>query len=87
MVSQTIVTTAVDASEVSPELFRQMPKLQVVEVHDGGQLVGALISAHELEHFRALRRREIEVFQAGEFPDDVVAALEDSQGKYGIGLE
>jgi hypothetical protein len=28
---------------------------------------------------------DVEAFRAGEFPDDVVAALEDSVGKFGVG--
>jgi len=32
-----------------------------------------------------LARRGVEVFRAGEFSDDVVAALEDSVDKFGVG--
>jgi hypothetical protein len=34
----------------------------------------------------ALQTGEVEVFRAGEFPDDIVAGLEDSRGKFGMGV-
>lgn|GEM_PF-673789 len=85
--SQTSPTT-VDAAEITPDFVRQrVSKLRVVEVRDHGELLGGLLSPQALAHYRALANREIEVFQAGEFPDDIVAALEDSRGKYGLGAE
>ena len=76
----------IEAAEVNPEFVRRrVPELQVVEVRDHGKVVGGILSRRELEHYRALVSREVEVFRAGEFPDDVVSALEESQAKYGLG--
>jgi len=85
-VSQTSAAT-VEAAEVTPEFVRsRVGKLRVVEVLDHGEVLGGFLSREELEHYRTLVSREIEVFKAGEFPDDVVAALEESHGKYGQGV-
>jgi hypothetical protein len=78
----------IEAADVTPEFVRRnVPKLRVIEVRDHGELVGGSLSRRELEHYRALVSREVEVFRAGEFPDDIVSALEDARGKYGVGLE
>jgi hypothetical protein len=78
----------VEAADVTPEFVRRhVPKLRVIEVRDHGELVGGFLSRHELEHYRALVSREVEVFRADEFPDDIVAALEDARGKYGVSVE
>ena len=66
---------------------REARRTRVIEVRDHGQLLGGFLSATELERYRNLVRRDVEVFRAGEFPDDVVAALEDSVGKFGVGVE
>ena len=76
----------IEAADVTPDFVRRdVPARGVVEVLDRGELVGGFLSARELEHYRTLVRREVEVFRAGEFPSDIVAALEDSLGKYGLG--
>lgn len=86
-VSQTS-PTSIEAAEITPDFVRQcVSRLRVVEAHDHGELVGGFLSPQALAHYRALANREIEVFHAGEFPDDIVAALEDSRGKYGVGAE
>jgi hypothetical protein len=78
----------VEAAEITPEFIRRrVPQLRVVEVRDSGELVGGFLSRQELEHYRSLVSREVEVFRAGEFPDDIVAALEESRGKYGLGAK
>ena len=64
---------------------QQAPRARVIEVREHGQILGGFLSATELERYRNLVRRDVEVFRAGEFPDDVVAALEDSVGKFGVG--
>lgn len=80
--------TTIEAAEITPDFVRRrVPRLRVIEVHDHGELVGGFLSPQALAHYRALANREIEVFHAGEFPDDIVAALEDSRGKYGQGAE
>lgn len=78
----------IEAAEVTPEFVRnRVPKLRVVEVRDHGELVGGFLSRQELEHYRTLVSREVEVFRAGEFPEEIVTALEESRGKYGVGVK
>jgi hypothetical protein len=78
----------IEAAEVTPEFVRRrVPTRRVIEVRDHGELVGGFLSRQELEHYRTLVSREVEVFRAGEFPEDIVAALEESRGKYGLGVE
>ena len=79
---------AIEAAEVTPEFVRRRgPHIRVVEVHDDGEVIGAFLGPKEFEHYRELVRREVEVFRAGELSDDLVAALEESLGKYGVGVE
>lgn len=71
------------------EFVRSFGRLQdeahreVVEVTSHGRVIGGYLSAPELEHYRRLKRREREVFRAGELPDDLVAAIEAAE--YGRG--
>jgi hypothetical protein len=86
-VSETSHAT-IEAAEVTPDFVRRrVPDRRVIEVRDHGELVGGFLSRQELEHYRILVSREVEVFRAGEFPEDIVAALEESQGKYGLGMD
>jgi len=80
--------TTIEAAEVTPEFIRRrVPKCGVIEVRDQGELVGAFLSRQELEHYRILLGQDIEVFRAGEFPDDIVAALEESCDKFALGAK
>jgi hypothetical protein len=60
------------------EAFRE-----VVKVTSHGRVVGGYLSAHDLEHFERLKRREREILIVGELPDDVVADIEAAE--YGAG--
>jgi hypothetical protein len=55
---------------------------EIVEVTSHGRVIGGYLSAPELERYRRLKRREREVFAAGEFPDDLVADLKTA--RYGV---
>lgn len=55
---------------------------KVIEVTSGGQIVGAYISALELERFERLKRRERQVFKVGKLPDDIIQTIETAQ--YGV---
>jgi hypothetical protein len=73
-----ISPATIEAAEITPDFVRhRLSRRRVVEVHDRGELVGGFLSPQALAHYRALANREIEVFQAGEFPDDIVAALKN----------
>jgi hypothetical protein len=78
----------IEAAEVTSEFIRRrVPEYGVVELRDQGELVGGLLSRQELEHYWILLGQEIEVFRAGKFPDDIVAALEDSCDKYALSVK
>jgi hypothetical protein len=70
------------------EFVRSFGRLQdeayreIVEVTSHGRVIGGYLSAPELEHYKRLKRREREVFAAGEFPDDLVADLKAA--RYGV---
>lgn len=71
------------------EFVRSFGRLQdeahreIVEVTSHGRVIGAYLSAPELERYKRLRRREREVFRVEELPDDLAAAIEAAE--YGRG--
>ena len=50
-----------------------------VKVTSHGRIVGAFLSAHDLDHFERLKRRERQVYVAGEIPDDLINAIEAAE--------
>jgi hypothetical protein len=50
-----------------------------VKVTSHGRVVGVFMSSYDLEHFERLKRRERQVYVAGEFPDDIVDAIEKAE--------
>lgn len=79
-------TADIDVKEVSPDLVRRQgvgPRFTLVR--EDGREIAAILGAEELAHCRRLLRREVEVFRAGEFPDDLVAGLEAGEGRCGRG--
>jgi len=56
------------------EAFRE-----VVKVTSHGRVIGAYLSAHDLDHFERLKRREREVLVVGQLPEDVVADIEAAE--------
>nr|WP_294511165.1 hypothetical protein [uncultured Rhodopila sp.] len=44
-----------------------------------GRVVGVFMSSHDLEHYERLKRRERQVFVAGEIPDDIIEAIENAE--------
>jgi hypothetical protein len=51
----------------------------VINVTSHGRIVGAYLSAIELEHFEYLKRREREVLKIGELDDQTLAAIEAAE--------
>lgn len=51
----------------------------VIEVTIHDRVVGAYISAKELEHFNHLKSKERQVFHVSEFDDEMLADLENAQ--------
>lgn len=56
-----------------------------VRVTSHGRMVGAYISAADLERFERLQRFERQVFVVGDLPEDVMADLEAA--RYGAAAE
>lgn len=54
----------------------------VINVTSHGRIVGAYLSATELEHFEDLKRRERKVLMIGELDDQVIADIEVAE--YGV---
>jgi hypothetical protein len=51
-----------------------------VKVTSHGRVVGGFLSSHDLDHYERLKRRERQVYVAGDIPDDIIKAIE--QAKY-----
>ncbi len=50
-----------------------------IRVTSDGHVVGIFLPPEDLEHFERLKRRERQVYVAGEIPDDIVAAIEAAE--------
>lgn len=75
-------TLTITAAEFSANFARYDPEesgADVVKVVRNGAVVGGYLSARELEHYEALKRREAEVLQVGALPPDVVAEIESAE--------
>jgi hypothetical protein len=73
---------AVPASDFSRNFGKYQDeaiKAGIINVTSLGRVVGAFLSAAELEHFERLKRREREVMKIGELDDDTLAAIEAAE--------
>ncbi|OLP61775.1 hypothetical protein BJF93_18935 [Xaviernesmea oryzae] len=57
-------------------------KAGVIEVTSHNRVVGAYISADELEHFNRLKRREVQVLHVSEIDDALLTEIENAD--YGV---
>lgn len=57
-------------------------KVGVIEVTSHNRVVGAYISAEELEHFNRLKRREVQVLHVSEIDDELLSEIEKAE--YGV---
>jgi hypothetical protein len=64
------------------EQYRDQARREVVKVTSEGQVIGAFLSASDLELFERLKRYKPDSLVVGELPDDVVAAIEAAE--YGV---
>jgi hypothetical protein len=71
----------VDATTFQREFgrYRDEARNEPVKVTSQGRIVGVFLSSHDLEHYEQLKRRERQVYVAGEIPDDIVAAIETAE--------
>ena len=51
----------------------------VINVTSHGRVIGAYLSAAELQHFEQLKRRERQVLKVGELDDETIAAIEAAE--------
>ena len=73
---------AVPASDFSRNFGKYQDeaiKTGIINVTSHGRVVGAYLSATELEHFERLKRREREVLKIGELDDETLAAIEAAE--------
>lgn len=73
---------AVPASDFSRNFGKYQDeaiKAGVINVTSHGRIVGAYLSAAELDHFERLKRREREVLKIGELDDETLAAIEAAE--------
>ena len=50
-----------------------------VKVTSHGRVIGGFLSSHDLDLFERLKRRERQVYVAGEIPDDIIEAIEKAE--------
>lgn len=48
---------------------------EVITVTSHGRVVGGFLSAHDLEHYQQLKRRERQIFTTVEAPDELIEAI------------
>lgn len=63
----------------------QVQTAGVIEVTAHNRTIGAFLSAAELEHYRALKRREGDAIRAADIDDDTLALI--SAAEYGKAAE
>jgi prevent-host-death family protein len=72
----------VPASEFSRNFGRYQDEAlagKTIRVTSHGRMVGAYLSAQELEHFERLKRHERQIHRVGELPDDILDAIETAE--------
>jgi hypothetical protein len=55
--------------------LRDEARREIIKITDHGRVIGAFLSAADLEHFERLKRRESQVYVAGEIPDELIDAI------------
>ena len=74
--------TVVPASEFARNFGRYQDRAiagETIHVTSHGRVVGGFLSAHALEHYEQLKRREREVLIVGTLPDDIVADIQAAE--------
>ncbi len=61
------------------ERYQAEANREPVKVTSCGRLIGGFLSAHDLEHYERLKRRERQAYVAGEIPDDLIEAIEKAE--------
>jgi hypothetical protein len=59
--------------------FQDEAHHEPVKVTSHGRVIGVFMSSRDLEHYEQLKRRERQVYVAGEIPDDIVDAIEKAE--------
>jgi hypothetical protein len=57
-------------------------RVDVMKITSHGRVIGGYLSARELAHYEALKRREREVLVVGDLPEDLVRDIE--RAEYGV---
>ncbi len=71
----------VDATTFRRDFGRYQDKAhrEPVKVTSDGRVIGGFLSSHDLEHFERLKRRERQVYVAGDIPDDIIDAIRKAE--------
>jgi len=71
----------IDATNFRRDFGRYQDEAQrePVKVTSHGRVVGGFLSSHDLDHFERLKRRERQVYVAGDIPDDIIEAIEQAE--------
>lgn len=76
---QSRAVTASDFSRNFGKYQDEAIKTGVISVTSHGRIVGAYLSAAELEHFERLKRRERQVLKIGKLDDETLAMIEAAE--------
>jgi hypothetical protein len=77
--AQTRLVPASDFSRNFGKYQDEAIKAGVISVTSHGRVVGAYLSATELDHFERLKRRERAVLKIGELDEDTLAVIEAAE--------
>lgn len=77
--TQARVVPASDFSRNFGKYQDEAIKAGVISVTSHGRVVGAYLSATELEHFERLKQREREILKIGELDDETLAAIKAAE--------
>jgi hypothetical protein len=78
---QEILIPTIDASTFRRDFGQNKDEArrEPVKVPNHGRVIGGFLSSHDLEHFERLKRRERQVYVAGEIPDDIIDAIRKAE--------
>ncbi len=60
-------------------LYREEAHQEPVRITSHGRVIGAFLSARDMDHYDRLKRRERQVYVAGDIPDDIIEAIEQAE--------
>jgi len=80
--SRSVTVRASDFSRNFAKYQDEAIAAKIITVTSHGRVVGAYLSADELDHYETLRRREREALIVGDLDDETLSAIESAE--YGV---